>query len=536
MKNKKTILIMMFFLATGLFSFADDFEADLPSDMSMLADQAIELVLSTISASQIQPVSIFIAGIEYNGYVPAFGRLFAVTVSSRLANRQEDGIQVRSSSSVEALLELTGEGPADRDLPAPDYFVYGSAFKADGSVHVVLQLIDAERDTLLKGLELSLVLEPWLEELLRPSRQVASVEGELQGDMYEPDGIEFAMEVPPGDSFGGRTIAPEADLDWFVVSVEGLTGESLLTLSTSGDTDTYMIVYGPDDASVLLVENDDGDDGNAMVTVVVENGQTYWIRISGYDESTTGAYTFHTAIESFEGDLLEPNNSIDEASPIEFDSGPISSMIMPGSDEDWYVLEFEEAPDSNTVLSVETKGDLDTYLEFYDQDENLLLNNDDGGDEDNARIIYYLDSPGRYFVKVAHYDGTDQGEYEIEAQLMQAEPDQYEPDDTRSSARPIGIGGEEQSRNFTPADDIDWSIFTLSEARSVTIATTGRVDTLLRLFDRLGNLIEEDDDSGDDYNAKIERLLQKGDYYIQIEQVEGDSVFGAEYYLSLSSE
>ena len=53
--------------------------------------------------------------------------------------------------------------------------------------------------------------------------------------------------------------------------------------------------------------------------------------------------------------------------------------------------------------------------------------------------------------------------------------------------------------------------FNLSETSTVEIVTFGDVDTYVKLFDRLGNMIAEDDDSGGDYNAYIERLLQRGD-------------------------
>ena len=70
----------------------------------------------------------------------------------------------------------------------------------------------------------------------------------------------------------------------------------------------------------------------------------------------------------------------------------------------------------------------------------------------------------------------------------------------------------------------------------MVISTSGDVDTYVKLFDRLGNLIAEDDDSGGDYNAYIERLLQRGQYYLRIHQVEGDAVFGAEYTLTINAD
>ena len=110
-----------------------------------------------------------------------------------------------------------------------------------------------------------------------------------------------------------------------------------------------------------------------------------------------------------------------------------------------------------------------------------------------------------------------------------AEKDLSNPGNAGDPANPF------PNKNFTPADDQDWVTFDLSETSTILIRTTGDVDTYIKLFDRLGNMVAEDDDSGGDYNALIERLLQRGQYFLRIHQVEGDAVFGAEYSLILTS-
>jgi len=203
--------------------------------------------------------------------------------------------------------------------------------------------------------------------------------------------------------------------------------------------------------------------------------------------------------------------------------------------EDWFYFDLTRPGGNDNVVSIETTGFLDTYLELYNEDGVLLLDNDDGGEAENGRIDVFLDQRGRYYIKVRHYDGSDQGDYEISVRLLRATPDQWEPDNTRTDAREIEVNGERQIRNFTPADEFDWVQFTLQATRTVEIRTTGDIDTYITLYDRLGNVIAEDDDSGGDYNARIERVLQRGIYYIELRQVEGDSVFGGEYGLSVST-
>jgi serralysin len=256
--------------------------------------------------------------------------------------------------------------------------------------------------------------------------------------------------------------------------------------------------------------------------------------VRGYDETVGGYYDFHTESASFEGDPNEPDNSMAEANQLMVGYEPVGSYILPSDDEDWYFIDIVEIPGDNTILSVETTGMLDTFLDLYDSDGIAMFSNDDGGEEENARIDMFLESPGRFYIKVTHYDGSDQGEYQIFADFVRATPDQYEPDDSRNEAKTITFNMP-QEKNFTPSDDLDWVTFELNETRNVTISTAGDIDTYLKLFDRMGNLIAEDDDGGSDYNAYIDRMLQRGRYFVRVHQVEGDAVFGAEYLLEVET-
>jgi hypothetical protein len=206
---------------------------------------------------------------------------------------------------------------------------------------------------------------------------------------------------------------------------------------------------------------------------------------------------------------------------------------MPGTDEDWYYFDFQAPRGDDNVISAYTVGDLDTYIELYNENIELLMENDDGGDGRNGRIDMFVSESGRFYLKVRHYDGSDQGNYGVNVQLLQASPDEWEPDNSEREAQSIRVDGNRQIRNFTPADEEDWVTFNLQATSTVEIRTTGDIDTYLVLYDRLGNVVAEDDDSGGDYNASIEQVLQRGTYTVRVSQVEGDSVFGGEYGLSV---
>lgn len=70
------------------------------------------------------------------------------------------------------------------------------------------------------------------------------------------------------------------------------TGNINLSCFTTGSTDTYIEVYSNPSCTNLVTSNDDNGHGaNARVYFYTTGGQTYYIKIKGYSNSTSGAYT-----------------------------------------------------------------------------------------------------------------------------------------------------------------------------------------------------------------------------------------------------
>jgi len=485
-------------------------QSQIPMEVNAFADQSVDFVADALASAR-RGTRVTIEPFTKDGGMSPLGEFLAVTIAIRLVESGNSRIVVVDRPARDAMVES-------------DFVVRGRLFEAESAVLIVLQIIETETSEIVRGTESGFGMSPWVEQLLSLS---AAAQG--GADRFEPDSLESSYELMTGEIVEDRSIDPREDEDWYVFQASGIDGEALFTVGTSGDTDTFMEVFGPDDSSVLLGENDDASDANAEVTVLLLSGDTVWVKVSGFDSSTVGAYSLYSFLEPFAGDDLEPNDGPDQAVMLGINEPPIASMLLPGSDEDWYYFEFR-AGISESIISVETSGDLDTFIELYNEDQALLLENDDGGDGGNGRIDIFLSESGRYFVNVRHYDATGQeGEYELSVRLLEASLDEWEPDNVRQEAQEIPVDGTQQIHNFTPADEVDWISFNLQATSTVEIVTTGDIDTYLELIDRLGNSVAEDDDSGNDYNSRIEQVLQRGTYYIQITQVEGDSVFGGEY-------
>jgi hypothetical protein len=231
--------------------------------------------------------------------------------------------------------------------------------------------------------------------------------------------------------------------------------------------------------------------------------------------SSGGSETSSPVIrDAYEFDSMENPLAVEIATG---EDGPAVSnrTIHAENDEDFFLLTV----DRDGVLTIETTGSMDTYMELYAPESgNPLDTNDDGGSGSNARIRRQVRSGDYYLVKVRGYE-NETGNYGFRAWMAEAiTPDEYENDDDRDSAKDIGIGTP-QRHTFTTGNDEDWVKFQVSQAGRYTIRTRGvnsnRLDTYIELYDENFYSIGEDDDGGESYDSLLSVRLQAGTYYLK---------------------
>lgn len=115
------------------------------------------------------------------------------------------------------------------------------------------------------------------------------------------------------------------------------------------------------------------------------------------------------------------------------------------------------------------------------------------------------------------------------AQLQGVCPDQYEPDNSFSQAKPILPNGAAQRHTFDPVGDQDWKRFQATAGRTYTATTFNLLldtDTTLRLYEPDGVTVVV---SNDDYQGSPEPLASQivwtapadGQYYLRIRDFYG---------------
>ncbi len=498
--------IMM--LAAGLGAQTITSEAALAEIDTACRDVVTEMVrvLPTLRIGN-EPPRFVISSFDFDGQATDLGSLWALNMRSFIA---ESG--TRNFSVL-----------ADTNMAAAQYSIRGEILLVGSILRIQTKVVRISDSTVAWSRNRDLKMNDILSGMIIPASGSS-----VRRDSLEPDSRSAPVQLAIGADSLQRTIHAN-DEDWFSVRVDR---RALLTVETTGDMDTFMHLF-IDTQAEHAASNDDGASGsNARIMYVADPGRVYLFKVTGYSDST-GAYGITARTEPFE-DFGEPNNNRDEATLIQLGQ-EITALFGSASDVDWYSM---VVPSSGGLLQVFTGGDQDTVMELYDARGNLITEDDDSGSGGNARIRFNAQG-GIYFVRVADYDNA-MGRYTLTARLLSRENmDRYEPDDTMETAKPIEVNAAPQEKTFSDPDDEDWARFTISTSGRFIIeskALSNRsLDTYIELYDEDGELWDEDDDGGSNYDARLTVNLEPGTWYIRVRQVDDEISGDGRYSLSVTS-
>ncbi|MDC7219507.1 MAG: hypothetical protein PQJ59_06170 [Spirochaetales bacterium] len=218
-----------------------------------------------------------------------------------------------------------------------------------------------------------------------------------------------AVEYIPGEAYELALLQGDVDWFYFTVTSEDFRDDVVMVeIFTTGDTDTYMTVYGPDDPDLYYGEADDYLDGNAGMIVPAGEPGTYWVAVSGYSETTNGYYQLDSRRESMAyADEFEPNNTRDSATILGQDD---SQEHVFGRGDNLDIFVYTQESFGEVVFFTESQ--MDTYMDLYDEYGNYIASDDDGGKDSNARLQIDLNR-GTYYLELRPYDEAANGSYLI---------------------------------------------------------------------------------------------------------------------------
>ena len=309
-----------------------------------------------------------------------------------------------------------------------------------------------------------------------------------------------ATRVALQSATDGRIEAAD-DADFFRFEVDA---ERSVTIETSGGLDTVGTLYDGSGRS-LATDDDGGTDYNFRIRRTLSAG-THYVRVESYG-SDTGAYTLRlSAGTSSGGD--DHGNSRSSATRVALPSAT-GGRIQPANDVDFFRFEVY----AERSVTIETSGGLDTVGTLYDGSGRSLATNDDGGNGFNFRIARRL-ATDTYYVRVESFGSEATGAYTLRLSAGTSGGDDH--GDARSSATRVALPSATGGR-IEAANDADYFRFEVDVERSVTIETSGGLDTLGTLYDGSGRSLATNDDGGNGFNFRIGRTLSAGTHYVRVE-------------------
>jgi hypothetical protein len=300
----------------------------------------------------------------------------------------------------------------------------------------------------------------------------------IAGFLFAAIGLstQTAQELRLGSSFSA--ILGEGDEQWYSVRV---SEECFVIVETSGDVDTYLEVY--DASNNLIAKNDDGgENSNAKVDFFASPGRVYRLKLRGYSGYDGGSYRIWTSQKPI-------------PQPAELRVGSSHSGNISEGGDSWYRV----TPSGAGFLVVEVSSNMDTYLEAYDSSYNFITEDDDGGENNNARLELYIETGKTYLIKLRGYGSYDSGPYSIWASQMPM------PSELRI--------GSSHSGNITEGKGVWYSVVPSGNGLLV-MEVSSDMDTFLEAYDTSNDFIDYDDDGGENGNARLELFVESGKTYL----------------------
>lgn len=294
--------------------------------------------------------------------------------------------------------ELTTQSPLNRKDGSrfSDYFLPLETdklveVKLQGSLDGVLSLYDS-RDELLSS-------APLLRYRVEQPGEYRLVVSGQDANSYGPFDV-ITREVELSDT--DQLTVPADISSWLQ---KNNTNHYVLTIEEGGfyqidmqsdDVDAFLALRGP--VGFHTEDDDGGDNLNARIREYLEPGE-YQLTASSYDDEA-GFYTL-TVITRDAADMERQN----QAGALEIDQSV--NAWLTADKEDVYQVTLAEAGNYQVDM---ISNDVDAYLEL--EGNGVILSDDDGGEDLNARIEAYLEA-GEYRVIARSFDDSSEGSYQL---------------------------------------------------------------------------------------------------------------------------
>jgi hypothetical protein len=230
-------------------------------------------------------------------------------------------------------------------------------------------------------------------------------------DQEEPDNsIAEAAPITTDGQPQEHNLHVEGDHDYVCFEATIGNAYTIETGDLGGDIDPIMYLY--DSEGQELAHNDDAsmDTLAPRIVWVAPSSGRYCVMVRDLSEDASGidaSYSITVRESAFaEGaDEYEPDDTPDEASPLESDGTPQKHTFHTSNDVDYVSFTAREGVEY-TIQTGNLEGSCDTIIYLYDEAGTELGNNDDASDQSFASsLVWTAPSSGTYYVAIRDFGG-----------------------------------------------------------------------------------------------------------------------------------
>jgi hypothetical protein len=349
-------------------------------------DAAVKILAESLNKKliEVKAGKIAVGQFAYRGNAVLLGYYLVNQLTGELANMPN-----------KSYIILSG-GPA-----GAEWTVSGEIIEAAGTIRLYTRLIRAETRAVEASFHFDFERNEQITGMLNSWESQGGRSSSAAMDFLEPDSFDnpvpYEIGVDDNAMIVNRTLH-NGDEDFFLLIPEN---DGQLIAETTGSIDTYMEFYNADTRE-KLGQNDDGGSGyNAQIRYSVQTGKRYIAKVRGCDSSDTGAYGFRAYLQAqvrLAADEYEPDN--DSASAKQIEIGVSQQHTFHNSaDTDWVKFQITQAGRYVIRTRGVNSNRLDTYIELYNSNMNLVGEDDDGGENLDSMLSLRLER-GLYYLKV----------------------------------------------------------------------------------------------------------------------------------------
>lgn len=338
-----------------------------------------------------------------------------------------------------------------------------------------------------------------------------------------PGGQRFFQELEVGDSITTtNTISDIDDADGFEFRLAE-PGRVDVEMNATGSLNPFLELYR-ENGNFVRDDDDSGPNRDAFLTADLAAGKYFIVAWSSLDGPFSGEYELIIRVSepgdggagSFDADgrliSTPPGGSVIADALFPF-ADPVTAEagISDEFDADGYPFTLSLA--TRLVVSVESLDQLNPFVEIYDSNGDLVVDDDDGGVGSDALLVVDLDAGSYTIVVWSSLDGPDAGDYKmvVQAATQDGADFEYIPvNDSRSALDQELFAGE----------DALCYVFSLDDPANVSLTVTqqggGMADIALQLIDQRGNEVFFLDPAGTSDPMDGPRSLARGTYILVV--------------------